>query len=113
MPHDPRMHLEHVRDSIRLIERYVAGLTFEAYLSQTQTRDAVERRFAIIGEALKRDAPHLHARISDTGPINAFRNVLVHVYDMVDHQIVWKAIRTDLPTLRDEVIELLDGWGED
>ncbi len=76
--------------------------------------DAVERRFAVIGEALnrlKRDAPEVHARISDTGPINAFRNILVHVYDMIDHGIVWKAIKTDLPRLAGEVEQLLEELG--
>ncbi len=36
MPRDPRMHLEHVRESIRLIERYVADSTLDQYLADEQ-----------------------------------------------------------------------------
>ncbi len=38
----------------RAIARYTAGLEFSAYERDELIRDAVERRFAIIGEALNR-----------------------------------------------------------
>ncbi|MEM6554135.1 MAG: HepT-like ribonuclease domain-containing protein [Planctomycetota bacterium] len=60
MPPKHLAHLEHIRDSAELIRDYVAGHTLETYLEDRQTRDAVERRFILIGEALnrlRRDAP--------------------------------------------------------
>ena len=101
----PPKHLAHLSDilvSANLIFSYIDGLTFDDYLSDLKARDAVERRFAVIGEALnrlRRDAPDVYARIDHTAEIAAFRNIIVHVYDQLDHEIVWKVIETDLKQL--------------
>ena len=109
-------HLTGIIDSIGLIETYVEGLTFEAYLADLKARDAVERRFAIIGEALnrlKRDAPQVHETIDHTAEIAAFRNIIIHVYDQLDHAIVWKVILTDLRLLKSQAQAALDNYGRD
>lgn len=110
MPPKHLAHLEHIRESIELIERYVAEHTVETYLIDLQTRDAVERRFTIIGEAInriRRDAPDIHAKIGETAQIAAFRNIIVHVYDQLDHRIVWRVVEQDLPILHEQVVKLL------
>lgn len=75
-------------------------------------RAAVEREFTIIGEAMARLASADSAtasRISGHRRIIAFRNVLVHGYTVVDNQIVWDVLQSDLPTLVTEVEALLAG----
>jgi uncharacterized protein YutE (UPF0331/DUF86 family) len=37
----------------------------------------------------------------------AFRNMLVHGYDNLDHEVVWEVIRGHLPRLLAEVVSLL------
>ena len=37
----------------------------------------------------------------------AFRNVLVHGYDLVDHALVWSTVQTQLPALLRDVEALL------
>jgi len=64
----------------------------------------------IIGEAIKRLAQHdaeAAARIGDYRQIIAFRNVLIHGYDLVDHTLVWSTIVTRIPTLLRDVEALL------
>lgn len=46
-----RFYLEHIADSIRAIESYVAGGR-EVFLRERIIQDAVIRNFEIIGEAL-------------------------------------------------------------
>ena len=73
-------------------------------------RFAVERNFEIIGEALGRLAKldaATAARISNYSRIIAFRNVLIHAYDQIDHRLVWLVIQSDLPTLLGEVLSLM------
>jgi len=53
----------------------------------------------------------IHLRIKDSRPlfsfervgpvpqIVAFRNILVHAYDNIDHEIVWHVIQNELPRL--------------
>ena len=110
MPPKHLAHLSDIIESVRLIRQYVNGLTYEDYLADLKARDAVERRFAVIGEALnrlKRDAPEVHATIDHTAEIAAFRNILIHVYDQLDHSIVWKVIETDLALLERQATDAL------
>lgn len=81
------------------------------YREDRLLRNAVERNFEIIGEAmgrLARDAPEVASRISSHRDIIAFRNLLAHGYDAIDHEQVWHVIERDLPCLRDEVRALLE-----
>ena len=70
----------------------------------------MERNFEIIGEAIKRLAridPQMADRIGDYRQIIAFRNVLIHGYDLVDHALVWSAIESQVPALLKDVEALL------
>ncbi|HUR29559.1 MAG TPA: HepT-like ribonuclease domain-containing protein [Planctomycetota bacterium] len=49
----------------------------------------------------------LAARLPDARSIVGFRNVLVHSYERIDVEIVWQAIQTRIPVLRQEVGRLL------
>jgi uncharacterized protein with HEPN domain len=63
---------------------------------------AVERQLEIAGEALsalRRSDPALADRIPDLHRAVGFRNVLMHGYASVDHQIVWEVVQRHLPNL--------------
>lgn len=47
-------------------------------------------------------------QISDHEKIIGFGNVLVHGYDIIDDGTVWSAIKDRIPTLRQEVEEILN-----
>ena len=64
----------------------------------------------IIGEAanrLAKDAPDLAARIDHLAQIIAFRNLLIHGYDLVEEERVWQTIQNDLVPLRRTILSLL------
>jgi len=56
---------------------------------------------------LQKNEPELIEEFSDVREIIAFRNILVHGYYVVSHDIVWTIITTRLPTLRDEAASAL------
>jgi len=71
---------------------------------------AVERHFEITGEAMgriARDDPETATRIDDYQHIIAFRNVLIHGYDVVAHEEVWRIAEESLPRLLEQVQALL------
>lgn len=109
--------LEDMRRAAELINKFVAGKTLADYETDSMLRAAVERQFEIIGEALNRlikTDPSIAARITGTPRIIAFRNILIHGYDLVDCEIVWDVIETHLPVLSKEVEALLaEEDGED
>jgi len=51
--------------------------------------------------------PSITSHITDSRQIIAFRNILVHGYDIVRNEVVWGILEKDLPILIDEVSELL------
>ena len=112
---EARKLLEDARRAGELIAGFVAAKELADYAADPLLRSAVERQFEVIGEALNRLArtdPHVAEQITHTSRIIAFRNILIHGYDLVDHEVVWDVVETHLPLLRQEVQALL-GDGED
>ena len=108
-PKTPKL-LEDVRDAAAFIRDSVSGKTLDDYHGDRLLRQAIERNFEIIGEAIKRLAQHdpeIVARIGDHRQIIAFRNVLIHGYDLVDHALVWSTIEQPIPALLRDVSVLL------
>jgi uncharacterized protein with HEPN domain len=62
---------------------------------------AIERLVLNLGEAAKRIAPATHAQYPQIPwpQIIAFRNRIVHGYDSVDYNRVWRIIQDDIPRL--------------
>lgn len=106
-----KKHLEDIRHAAALAMEFAAGKSFEDYSSDPLVRSAIERQFAIVGEALNRllkEDEKTALSISDYRKIIAFRNILIHGYDMIDHRVVWDVTTNHLPKLITEVKSLLE-----
>ena len=112
-PKAPKL-IDDIRQSAEAIRQWTSSRTLEQYRDDAMLRAAVERNFEIIGEALNHLAD-LDVRTAERlGPyqqIIAFRNVLIHGYDIIDHDRVWHVIETDLPTLLSRAEHLLGEVG--
>lgn len=90
----------------RAIGGFVAGRSFSDYERNLMLRSAVERQFEILGEALNQasatDEAVLEA-VPDLRKIVGLRNRLIHGYDMVDNEIVWRLIHDELPELLQQI----------
>ncbi len=96
---DPLFYLEDIQSSLFKILKYTEGLNFNQFLNNDMLRDAVERNFEIIGEAVKNlpedfrnNYPHIPFK-----QIAGMRDKLIHDYFGVDYEIVWKTIQDRLP----------------
>lgn len=104
----PELLIEDILESARKIQRYTAGMTFDQFVLDEKTVDAVVRNFEIIGEASGRlplDFRDSNSQI-DWPRIRGFRNRIVHDYFGVDHSIVWNIIENFLPGLVADVERL-------
>ncbi len=102
--------LEDMRDAAAFIVESTHSFSEDAYLQHRMLRQSTERNFEIIGEAMRRLTQQDAAtagQISGYVQIIAFRNILIHGYDQIDHALVWQVIRRDLPVLLAEVSVLL------
>lgn len=86
------------------------GSTLSDYRGDRLLRQAIERNLEIIGEAIGRIArldAATASRVSEHRRIIAFRNRLIHGYDLLDDELVWSTVETEVPVLLLEVEGLL------
>ncbi len=70
-------------DAIATIATFISGRGLDAYLADPMLQSAVERKLAIVGEALaaaRKIDPELTSTIPEVPQIIAFRNILIHQY---------------------------------
>ena len=98
---DPKLLVADRIDSGEKIIRYCIGLTYETFLADDRTVDAVIRNFEIIGEAANRLPDDFKDRYPeiDWHKIRGFRNRIVHDYMGIDYSIVWQIKLEFLPGL--------------
>lgn len=99
-----------ILESIKRIGVYTKDTTYQKFLKDSKTQDAVVRNIEIIGEAAKSissDFKKEHKTI-EWEKIAGMRDKLVHHYFGVNLDIVWDVVREKLPELRNQ-IETLRG----
>ncbi len=102
--------LEDILTAAQRILNRTRGETLDSFRQDLDSRQIVERNFEIIGEAvnrLRRHDPAMLEQISGYQKIIAFRNILIHAYDIIDATTVWQAVQESLPILVAEVTQLL------
>jgi uncharacterized protein with HEPN domain len=105
MSRDSRLRVLDILDAIDRIASYVEGMSYEGFLADRKTQDAVTRNIEIIGEAaraLPEDFKGRHTRIP-WDDIVGMRNVIVHQYFGILPDVVWDVITNELPTLRSQI----------
>ena len=91
-------------DMIKAIERvlsYTEGATFDSFMGDSRTVDAVLRNLQILGEAARRVPRDVEAMAPEIewAKIVRSRHILVHDYFGVDHEIVWRIVEVHLPPM--------------
>jgi uncharacterized protein with HEPN domain len=85
----------------RLAKAFTHGFDKPAFLADLKTQSAVLHQLLVLGEAVKR----LSAEFRDRYPaipwkaIAGMRNILIHHYDTVDLDEVWKTVSIDVPAM--------------
>jgi uncharacterized protein with HEPN domain len=106
----PQLLLEDILLSSNKILNYTSNLSFEAFIADDKTIDAVIRNFEIIGEAANRLPDEIKDQyISvDWFRLRGFRNRIVHDYMGIDYTIVWNIRENYLPVLVQEINAILN-----
>ena len=87
--------------SIRLIIEFIEGMEWEIFSRDLKTQSAVLHQLMIMGEAVKRLSVDFQNANHDVpwSLIARMRDKLIHGYDLVDLESVWKTAKTDIPML--------------
>lgn len=96
-------------ESANAILEYVDGVTEQEFLEDARLQDAVIRRIEVIGEAAGRlSAAFREGRAGiPWREIRGMRNRMIHVYDDIDMNLVWRTVRSDIPGLLAELAPLV------
>jgi uncharacterized protein with HEPN domain len=88
-----------IANAARLIQTFIQGMTEEAFLGDLKTQSAVLHQVMVIGEAVKRLSEAFRERhpILPWALMAGMRDHLIHGYDAVDLEEVWKTATRDVP----------------
>lgn len=97
--------LKHIRDYCDAVEKTIAryGNSFETYRSDPDYQRSICFSIFQIGElsgGLSEEYRKSTAANIQWGPMKAMRNLVVHSYGKVDHEVVWETATVDIPALR-------------
>lgn len=107
-----------MKDSTKLVQDMIQAITaveaysvptYEAFLADEKTQDAVMFNLIILGEAANKMTDVFqdqHPEIPWSSIIGT-RNVIVHGYDQVKLPIVWDIIHKDLPGLKSSLLKIV------
>ncbi|MBS1778261.1 MAG: DUF86 domain-containing protein [Bacteroidetes bacterium] len=106
---DTLLLLEDILAAAGKILTYTIGMSYDDFISDDKTIDAVVRNFEIIGEAANRvpeDYKLEHPEIEWRRMIG-LRNRIIHEYFGIDYEIVWQIIQENIPELQERVQQTL------
>ena len=98
---DWRFRVRDILAAVRAIGAYTDGMSFEEFVADQRTTDAVIRNLMTMGESIR----WIPEPVLDAHPevpwrlMRAVRNVVVHEYFGVDSRILWATVLYDLPPL--------------
>ena len=104
------LFVEDIQESMDKIERYIKGLTYEAFVKNDMAVDAVIRNLEVIGEASKNipeDVKKKYPNIPWKRMIG-LRNIAVHEYFGIDLSIIWEIITRNLPETKPKIKAMLN-----
>lgn len=111
---DARTYLEDVLEAAEKIDRFTEGMTYETFIDDEKTVDAVLRNFEVMGEAAKNVPDDLREEHDHVpwAEMAGMRDKLIHGYTTVDLEIVWTTVNEDVPELIPAVRAVLDDLDE-
>ena len=107
-PRTALLRIHDMLESIQGIEKAISRKSYRDYQRSWVVRSAVERGIEVISEASRHlgrelKSQHKEVRWEDIAGIG---NILRHEYQRVDGQIIWKAVRDDLPPLKQALLAM-------
>ena len=109
MLRDFNVFLKDILQAIERIEEYTKDLSLEDFNKNQLVQDGVVRNLEIIGEAVKhlpKDIQKKHPHV-EWKKIAGLRDILIHAYFGIDHDIVWDVITNKVPELKEQVLRIV------
>ena len=104
-----KLYLTDIAEACKAIEVFCEGVTFDQFSNNDMHRSAVLQKMIIIGEATAHLTDEFIRLHPDTPWVDVidFRNFAVHTYFSVKWEIVWLTATEEVPTLHQQVEDIL------
>lgn len=91
------------------IAKFITSKTKENFYSDEILQEAVIRKIEIIGEASNRISNNLKNSYSELPwkKMKAIRNILIHMYDELDLDIIWDTAISDIPDVKLKIEKII------
>lgn len=91
------------------IGRFIKYKTKDDFYNDEMMQEAVIRKIEIIGEASNRVSDELKKRFSELPwrKMRAMRNIMIHMYDELEIEIVLETANKDIPKLKSQLEEII------
>ena len=103
-------YLADIHEALQRIASYIFGLSYDNFLADHKTQDAVLRNLQVLGEAAKRvsaETRRAHPAIP-WKEMAGLRDKVVHDYFGIRYDVVWTVISQELPVLLAAIEPLLN-----
>ena len=99
-------YIAYMRDAIRKIEVFTAGISQDEFFNDEKTQSAVMLQLMLLGEMAKKISDSAKASIElPWREIAGFRDRAIHDYYDMDLSIVWDTIVQDIPVLKVQLFQ--------
>jgi uncharacterized protein with HEPN domain len=104
-----KLYLTDIVEAARAIEKFIMGEDFNEFEQNEMMNSAVLQKLTVIGEAASKLPKKFTKRFPEIPwmDIIGFRNIAVHEYFAVRWDIVWVAATEEVPTLREQIEQIL------
>jgi uncharacterized protein with HEPN domain len=113
-----RTHIDYLQDMLdnsEKAQRFLNGVTREAFAASDEKVYAVVHALQTVGEAARHIPKSMRQRYRsiEWDDIVGMRDIVVHDYFGVDVEIVWRTVQEDLPPLANTVKKMLSDLSEE
>jgi uncharacterized protein with HEPN domain len=106
---DYRDYLQDILEAVDDIENFVDNMTYEQFVKDRKTLNAIVRSIEIIGEASKNIPESMKAKYKELPwkQMAGMRDKLIHAYFGLDLETLWKAVTENIPPLKKSIQKIL------
>ena len=109
MNRDYKLFIKDIIDAMTSIEEFVESMTLDELKEDEKTSSAVIRKFEVIGEAAKYISDEVKEKHKEVPwkSMAGMRDRLIHTYFGIDYDLVWSAIKTEIPKVKPKLKKIV------